>query len=480
MGDRLRVGGYVTDSVYGVTLPCGGRSGPLGRLAGLWAVLASSLALPMLPAQTIRVGANIQLVQTKEDRPLAEPHIAVHPAQARHLLAAAIVADPGEAFSARQTCAVFLSADGGRSWQRHNFAIAHCGDPWVAITPSGQAVFAVLGTHPAVASPTGGIGLLVFHSSDGGRTWPETPLALGRGHDHETLAVDASSPKRAGWLYLISGKATRAEEGRLRWSVFVARSRNGGRTFDDPVTIVPSNLNINAELSVVLSDGTLLVSFVDFQRNVDDFAEKGRLERRRVWVMRSTDGGRTFSVPLFASEECGRGWSALAVDTSTGPFRDRVYLACRSHGERDVVLHYSADGGERWSDPTPVHGPASDTGVVRTTPALAVNPRGIVAVAWMEARTVSGRACQRAMVTASLDGGHSFIPERPLADSVSCPDASTNGAALRRWPTGGDYFGFAAAPDGRFHAVWPDARNGTFQLRTSAVDVEGQVQIPKE
>lgn len=84
------------------------------------------------------------------------------------------------------------------------------------------------------------------------------------------------------------------------------------------------------------------------------------------------------------------------------------------------------------------------------------------------------------MFTASLNGGASFLPERQPSDSVSCPDASTNGAAFGRWPTGGDYFGMAAAPGGRFHAVWPDARSGTFQLRTSTVDVDGQVQIPKK
>lgn len=139
------------------------------------------------------------------------------------------------------------------------------------------------------------------------------------GHDHPTIAIDTSSPARANWVYVVSGRGLRVD-GHERSSVFVARSTDGGKTFGEPVTIVPSNLNLNAEVPIVMSDGALIASFSDFQRNVDNFAPgRGMLDRRRAWMLRSTDGGKSFSAPLFASEACTAGWSSLAADTSSGP-----------------------------------------------------------------------------------------------------------------------------------------------------------------
>lgn len=437
--------------------------------------MASVAARPArLPAQAIRVGENVRVARGLEQRPLVEPHLVVHPADPRHLLGATIVSDAAKAWEETQICSSFLSLDGGKTWKRHDFPITGCGDPWVAITPDGHAVFTALGAHKALTQQEGG-GLVVFHSADGGRTWDEKPLGLGRAHDHQTVAVDASSTKRKGWLYVISGQALRAEDGKLRWSVFVARSRDGGKRFDEPVKIVPSNLNTNAEIPAVLSDGTLIVSFVDFQRNVDGFRRGGRLDRSRVWVLRSTDGGHSFSVPLFASEACGPGWSALAADTAAGStFRDRLYLACMQKGGGAIVLNYSADGGEAWTDPVRVHSAPVDTAVLRNTPAVAVNKNGVLGVAWVDSRSQPGKRCQELYFAASLDGGRTFLPEQRVSSAHSCPDSAVNGAAYKRWPTGGDYFGIAAAPDGQFHLLWADARAGAFQLWVAAVTVEGK------
>jgi hypothetical protein len=440
-------------------------------LSHIWWVTA----LPnTLLAQTIRVGENLRVARGLERRPLVEPHLAVHPSNPNHLLGATIVSDVAAAWGETQTCSSFLSLDGGTTWERHDFPITGCGDPWVAITPDGHAVLTALGAHKALTQQDGG-GLVVFHSADGGRTWDEKPVGLGRGHDHQTVAIDMSSRQRTGWLYVVSGQALRADDGKLRWSVSVARSRNGGKRFDEPAKIVPSNLNINAELPAVLSDGTLIVSFVDFQRNVDGFSRGGRLDRRRVWVLRSTDGGHSFSVPLFASEACGPGWSALAADTAAASaFRDRTYLTCMQKGGGAIVLNYSPDGGETWTDPFRVHTAPVDTAVLRSTPAVAVNKNGVLGVAWIDGRIQTGKRCQELLFAASLDGGRTFLPEQRISSARSCPDSTVNGAAYNRWPTGGDYFGMAAAPDGQFHLLWADARAGVFQLWTAAVTVEGR------
>jgi hypothetical protein len=74
-------------------------------------------------------------------------------------------------------------------------------------------------------------------------------------------------------------------------------------------------------MPAVLSDGTLIASFVD------DTWGSASLDRRRTWIVRSTDGATTFSLPFFVNDICGPPpafqLSALVADTSDGPFHPR-------------------------------------------------------------------------------------------------------------------------------------------------------------
>jgi hypothetical protein len=424
--------------------------------------LAQIPYVAVLHAQAIRAGENVRVAYGQEQRPLVEPHLAAHPVNPNHLLGATIVSDTSRAWGETQICSSLLSLDGGKTWERHDFPIPGCGDPWVAITPSGHAVFAAIGTQ-------NGGGLLVFHSADAGRTWDQQPADLGRGSDHPTIAVDLGSSARQSWVYVVATQGVRGENGNVRSGVFVARSRTGGKTFEEPVKVIPSNLNLNAEVPAVLSDGTLVVSFADFQRNVGGFRRgRGNLDRPREWVIVSADGGHTFSIPLFANEQCGRGWSTLTADASSGPFRDRLYHLCVQNGGA-IGLTYSQDAGETWVDPVRVH-----SGPVDPSPQLAVNKAGVLGIAWLDIQSPPGQRCAALYFTASLDGGRTVLPAQRVSTARSCPGITPNGAAFARWPTGGDYFGMAASPDGRFHVLWADARDGLFQLWTAVVEVDGR------
>ena len=428
--------------------------------------LLFGLLTPLLAQQagpSIRVGESVLVSRGLESRPLTEPHLVAHPTDPNHLLGATIVSSATAAWSADQYCAAFLSRDGGRTWTRHDFAVLECGDPWVGITAQGTAVFTVLARHRSL--PDTNSQLLVFLSADGGRTWNQTPQSLGRGHDHQTVAADAE-----GRIYILSGQGWRDAANTLRWSVFVARARPGRSYFDAVHRFVPSNLNINTEGLAVLSDSSVVLSFVDFQRNVDGFTREGRLDRPRVWVMVSRDRGETFSIPLLVTESCGSGWSFLAADTSSGPHRNRLYHVCRNREGTAILLHHSADRGERWSNPIPVESPARDS-ATRSHPQVAVNREGVLGVVWIDGRDDSTRRCHAVYFTASLDGGQSFLPATRLSSELSCPDSTRNGQAFARWPKGGDYFGLAAAADGRFHAFWADARSSMFQIWTVPVTI---------
>lgn len=451
---------------------------PAPRLLFSFLAAARLLAAPMSWAQapearaSIQVGPNTRVSADSFTRPLVEPHFAADPRNASHLVAAAIVATPAAAFRNELYCAAFASFDGGRSWSSHAFGPRQCGDPWLTIGLDGTAYAVMIGNREDTTGQR--FGVFLYRSEDGGRTWPSEPTFFAGGHDHPAVAVDATGGRFGGRLYVISGRGRRLD-GKVRWTVFVARSADGGRTFSEPLHITPSNLNLNSDNGVVLSDGTLALTYTEFQRNVDDFTRAGILDRRHTWVVTSADGGEHFSIPLFVSESCGSGFKTLSVDASTGRFRDRLYLVCTKPGGNGIYLYSSGDAGERWSDPVRVDSPG-DSNDMRRTPTVAVNTDGVLGVAWYDRRNDPARRCQDIYFAASLDGGASFLPEVRVSDAPSCPATPRNGAAADRWPAGSDYGAMVVTPDGRFRVLWADSRSGIYELWMATVTVQARAR----
>jgi hypothetical protein len=442
------------------------------RTTLLTAALSAALAGPA-SAQTIRVAPATEVAREADPRRFAEPHLAVHPARPGHLLAAAWSAlttdDPDQA----RRCSSFVSRDNGTTWTRHDFAFANCFDEQVAILPDGQAVFVALATLPGL-TPADFDWLVVFHSSDGGLTWDPAPTTLGWRFDHPSVAVDPGPGKHSGWVYITSHLEWGDGTPHRKSAVFVARSRNGGKTFDVPVLVTPNALHNFAETPAVLSDGTLIASFVD-----DAWAEP-YAPRRHAWVVRSADGGVTFAPPRLINEACGRPpnfqLSSLAVDRSTGPFRDRLFFACRQAGGGPLLVTSSADGGMTWGTPVPAGSTAVDA-AARRVMTLAVSPNGVVGVLIVERQAQTGAGCLQTLFSASLDGGQTFLRPQTVSTSA-CGDSPNDQMAQRRFPTYGDYYGLIATPDGRFRAMWPEMRGAASVLLTAVIEVDGTVKAP--
>lgn len=284
----------------------------------------------------------------------------------------------------------------------------------------------MLGRHPAIDSISREGDLLVFHSADGGRRWPDRPLVLRRSPDHPTIAVDTSGSKWRRSVYVMSGQSIR-----------VSSSRDGGRTFAPAVRVTPNNLINLAEKPVVLSNGTLVLSFVDAGWRRDSTDRLGFFRYRRSWIVRSSDGGESFSTPFFVTDACGQPphfqQSFLAVDPSAA-FRDRLYFACRRAGGGPIVVAHSSDPGSRWSDPVPVSTEADDSTVARVV-AMTVNPNGVLGSrGWWAARqspVTSFSSPRRWMVVAPFFGPSGY-PLRPALPLPGRPAETTS--ACRRHP----------------------------------------------
>lgn len=409
----------------------------------------------------VEVGEDRPVGEGGDRRPLVEPHLAVNPKDPQNMVAGVMVAQPDGTYGV----AAFTTFDGGRTWRRHDFAVGDGGDAWVAFLPDGAVVFCALAGERSE--------LQLFRSTDGGRTWPARHTSLGFSHDHPTLVVDRTGGRFAGSLYAVSATGRRGANGQRRSAVYAARSTDGGLTFQEPTRVVVNNLSYEAQNPAVMSDGTLLVPFADHRRP----GSRRRLERQRDWLIASTDGGKTFSEPLFISETCNGagGWSSLAVGAAGGEGRERLYHVCAGPQFDSIQVRRSDDRGETWSDVVRPDRPANVTPYART-PAVAVNRDGVVGVAWYDGRndpsTIKGVfRCHEIFFAASLDGGLTFLPEVKVSSQKSCPAEPANVAAALRFPAGGEYMGLAATPDGAFRLVWADARGGTYQLRTASVSV---------
>ncbi len=419
------------------------------------------------PNQFFEVGEDRLVSTGGPDMPLVEPYLAINPKDPNNMLAAAMVITKPD--MSGLDCAAFTSFDGGRTWIRHDFGLRNAGDPWVAYLPDGTAVLSILEITERDESP-----LLVYRSTDGGRTWPNKPISLGNNHDHSTLLVDRFSKQFAGSLYAVSARPWKNAAGKSRNAIYVARSTDGGLTFPDPVHVIASNLSYEAHNPAIMFDGTLLVPFADHRRPGD----RRRLERARDWLLTSSDGGKTFSEPLLISESCSGagGWSSVATGHPDARLRDRIYHLCAANQFAGIHVRYSDTRGERWSDAMRIDRPGNYESYTRT-PAMAVNKDGLVGVAWYDGRNdpstiKSAFRCQDIYFTASLDGGETFLSDIKISSKRTCPASPQHLPTALRFPGGGEYMGLVATPDGAFQILWADNRTGTYQLRIATVKVK--------
>src|SRR5438046_5071609 len=136
-----------------------------------------------LSAQSIKVASSALVATASAEHPIVEPHLAVDPMHPDRLLAAAFArANPRLKFPEgqdNQVCAAFLSLDSGASWRRHDFNVSWCADPWVAMTPDGQALVTMTAKHATLAQQ-GSSGLVALTSTVSGRQPDWLPVGIGR------------------------------------------------------------------------------------------------------------------------------------------------------------------------------------------------------------------------------------------------------------------------------------------------------------
>jgi hypothetical protein len=392
-----------------------------------------------------------------------ETTIAANPADSRNLVAAAMILHDSST-----SVAVYSTRDGGRTWTPGPAPIGDASradalDPWVVFTRDGAALFTYL-------SGRAGNNFAVSRSEDGGRTWSVPVFVPGGLYDRQYL-VEGDN----GRVYGLGKVNVSRLAGPPFQVIAVSESTDGARTFSPPRFFAPPDDNDALMVvagGVTTRPGSLVVPFTTVIRPKAGDA----VLRYTLWTTESNDGGRAFSAPhLVAHRDVPKAAAqrfmsvpSVAVDRSGGRTAGHVYLAWTlASGDGYAVQAWrSEDGGTTWQPGVTVNDNQRPAGHVN--PAIAVNSRGQVTVAWYDRRDDPEGRCHRLHVAASTDAAETFSGNAPVAQAGTC-------VASTRFANVGDTLGLTADVDGRFHTVFVSGPNASaMQLHAATFDVDGR------
>jgi hypothetical protein len=215
--------------------------------------------------------------------------------------------------------------------------------------------------------------LVVAHSSDGGSTWQQVnvgPPLKGNNEDlYTSMAVGKDGTVYLSWQYCsvqlscLSGSAYPAE-------MAFSKSSDGGMSWSAPTLIAQVTL---------------------------------------VYPLPNAPNTLVINTP------------AIAVDASDGAYAGTLYATMYNWTGTfmQVQVLRSTDGGSTWSKPVPV---APGITHDQFFPWIAVSPTGLVGVSWLDRRNDPANVDYQAYAGISQDGGLTFEPNIQLTKKFSNPN----------------------------------------------------------
>ncbi len=474
-------------------------------------------------------GGNIRINCDSTNLPHNEMSIAVDPNNPSHIVAGSNDYElffQGASVIEQIISGYYTSFDGGKTWTNGHVPLGgftSSGDPAIAFSAKfGSVYYGVIAFQEGQRAGFADASIQVSSSANGGLTFGK-PVVVAHGtggtsvtvfNDKPYVTVDnnPSSPFY-GRLFVTWTRFLLGVHGAyIESPIFLSFSDNNGKSFSTPVEISGASSVLCANpfnsfnagkcnedqfsSPAVGPDGSLYVAFENGEfQGAPDF-------RDQYLVVRSSDGGQTFSGPFQAvfpifdgvadypiningrqtlSNSQFRVNSAgdLAVDQSSGPSSSstRLYIAFsdnRNGGltgdpstvttNNDVFVVSSANGGSSWASPVQVPG-GSGSQNDQFYPWAAVGSSGTLKVTFMDRSYDSNNIKYGMTLATSTNHGVSFTSAR-VDTGLSNPDDSrwfTNGGQTNGEATFiGDYNGLAIGSDGVSHPIWTDMRTSAF------------------
>ncbi len=401
----------------------------------------------------------------------------------------------------------YRSTDGGATWSNSlvpgypddnsaagtaspaHGSCAAAGDPTQSFDGAGHLYYGFICFNRA--KPTNGSIYVARYDNHGAsyvrtvRVERGTPSVWGLFQDKINIAVDQrTGTPNAGNVYVAwarySGQGTNT-------FIFFTRSTDGGQTFSKPVRLTGGKAEEQFADIAIGPQGAVYVTYREIAHQ--------KSTQNRIRIVRSTDGGQSFSAPVtvasidpfdstdYGPDTCGDGpfacdngltyarfssLSAVAVDTDGVHV---VWSARNGAGQAKIFARNSANGLS-WSAPAvPLDGVATGH---QFFPDIATGG-GVLSVVLQDSRADPAYSPQlppgntaggtnsgdgvNAFVATSTTGGTSWtVSPSPVSTAGSNPNWEVRGSM--RSPFFGDY-NYVSAAGATVGAVWTDTRDLT-------------------
>lgn len=188
-------------------------------------------------------------------------------------------------------------------------------------------------------------------SNDGGRTWSNPRVVVDSPDDDRNPAfgelADGTFVLAYSKLHGYDEKGKTLRRGKTYCEgIYVIRSRDQGKTWDEPTKIDVSPARSFSPYGKILqlSDGTTLMHFYARANLAGQQNIRGATESMSSYVLASQDGGHTWGKPVLIAPSFN--------ETALADLRDgRLVAALRSDSGQYVAISFSPDKGGTWTEP---------------------------------------------------------------------------------------------------------------------------------
>lgn len=446
----------------------------------------------------------------------SEIHAAINPLDTSNIIISPIRQNPGNQTQAI-SCPVYYTKDFGKTWDvsifetkplRKNVMLFGGGDPVLTYDSDGNAYHTWINVYFTL---TGNNYDSVFadmywaKSVDGGENWNRvqndlvgavsgkytinSTYGLDRMLDKQWIAVDRSNSPYRNNLYVVLTEITSGFSNNSKIKLF-KKPANSNSFLSESVQINKNTYNLVQFSSIdVDHKGTIHVTF---------YGNNGLVNS--LYYSNSTDGGNTFSKEIkvtdftFAGSRLILGnqndrvvgmsqqrfypCPILAVDKSgTSSYSGNLYLVWTANGVTsvkgdgmDIYFSSSSDNGKTWSPPIVINDDEKGSKVSQYYPSITVNNRGIVIVCWYDRRKDSLDNHSHYYMTASFDGGKTFIENYQITGKES--NFSRIGTKNNSFGIG--EYNQVVATDYYAIPVWADGRtnDGNIKIYTAFIPLD--------